>query len=102
MTHNNPLSDRYFSQGHKTLTRGTFIFGGTLFFIAVLIFAYPTLIAYFIAGVILLAGISILALAWKFSQLRNYENFTSAERWETSTPVNSNRPTRIFYFRWMA
>ena len=100
MTYNNPFSDRFFSQGHKTLTFGTLFFGGVLFFLAILIFAYPALIAYFIAGVILLTGISALTVAWKFWQARKV--FSNLERWETPTSVNANEEirARVISFRW--
>ena len=96
MNYNNPFSDRNFSQSHKTLAWGTFVFGGTLFLIAVIIFAYPALIAYFFAGIILLAGIVTLTVAWKLWSFR--ENVSRIEQW----PVNNNptNRTRITNFRW--
>ncbi len=98
MNYYNPFLDRTFSQGHKTLTWGTFFFGGTLFLLAVLIFAYPALIAYFFAGVILLAGVTALAVAWKLWRFR--ENISRIEQW----PVDNNDRyrTRVTYFRWHA
>jgi hypothetical protein len=100
MTYNPLNSDRFFSQGYKTLTNGTFIFGGILFLLAILIFAYPMLIAYFIAGMILLAGVATLTLGWKLRRAR--ENISSTERWEAPTFVDANKEyrTRAFYFRW--
>ena len=94
MTYNNPFSDKFFSQGHRTLTQGTFIFGGILFLLAILIFAYPMLIAYFIAGVILLVGTVVLTLGWKLWQVR--DNISHMDYRET--PVSFNR--RTIYFRW--
>ena len=96
MTYNNPFSYRIFSQGHKTLTWGTFVFGGTLFLLAVLIFAYPALIAYFFAEIILLAGILTLTVAWKLWWFR--ENVSRIEQW----PVNNKgiNGTRLTNFRW--
>ena len=96
MNYNNLFSDRTFSQGHKTLTWGTFVFGGTLFLLAVLIFAYPALIAYFFAGIILLAGIVTLNVAWKLWWFR--ENVSRIEQW----PVNNKgiNGTRLTNFRW--
>ena len=98
MNYNNPFSDRTFSQGHKTLTWGTFVFGGTLFLLAVLIFTYPALIAYFFAGIILLAGITALTVAWKLWQFR--ENISRIEQ----RPVDNigRYQTRTTYFRWHA
>jgi predicted membrane protein len=95
MTYNNPFSDRFFSQGHKTLTFGTLFFGGILFFLAILIFSYPALIAYFIAAVILLIGISALTVTWKLWQARKI--FFNLEHWETPTSVDANEgiQTRI-------
>ena len=96
MTYNNPFSDRIFAQGHKTLTWGTFVFGGTLFLLAVLIFAYPALIAYFFAGIILLAGIVTLTVAWKLWWFR--ENVSRIEQW--SGDNNGINRTRGTGFRW--
>ena len=100
MNYNNPFSDKNFSRGHKTLTWGTFFFGGTLFLLAVLIFAYPALIAYFIAGLILLAGISTMTVAWKLWQFR--KNVSHLEQWEKPVTENDRYWTRITYFRWHA
>ena len=96
MNYNNPFSDRNFSQGHKTLTWETFVFGGILFLFAVLIFAYPALIAYFFSGIILLAGIFTLTIAWKLWRFR--ENVSRIEQW----PVDNNgiNRTRVTDFRW--
>ena len=96
MNYNNPFSDKNFSQGHKTLTWGTFVFGGTLFLLAVLIFAYPALIAYFFAGIIFLAGILTLTGACKLWWFR--ENVSRIEQW----PVDNNGINRIRVtdFRW--
>ncbi len=99
MIYNNPFSDRIFSQGHKTLTWGTFVFGGALFLLAVLIFAYPALIAYFFAGIIILAGVTALAVAWKLWRFR--ENFSRIEQWENLGDNNGYR-TRVTHFRWHA
>ena len=98
MNYNNPFSDRNFSQSHKTLTWGTFVFGGTLFLLAVLIFTYPALIAYFFAGIILLAGITALTVAWKLWQFR--ENISRIKQ----RPVDNigRYQTRTTYFRWHA
>ena len=96
MNYNNPFSDRTFSQGHKTLTWGTFVFGGNLFLLAVLIFAYPALIAYFFAGIILLAGIVTLTVAWKLWWFR--ENVSRIEQW--SGDNNGINRTRGTGFRW--
>ena len=96
MNYNNPFSDSNFSQGHKTLTWGTFVFGGTLFLLAVLIFAYPALIAYFFAGIILLAGIVTLTVAWKLWWFR--ENVSRIEQW--SGDNNGINRTRGTGFRW--
>mgnify|MGYP003976002235 FL=1 len=96
MNYNSPFSDRNFSQGHKTLTWGTFVFGGTLFLLAVLIFAYPALIAYFFAGIILLAGIVTLTVAWKLWWFR--ENVSRIEQW--SGDNNGINRTRGTGFRW--
>jgi hypothetical protein len=98
MIYNNPFSDRIFSQSHKTLTWGTFVFGGTLFLLALLIFAYPALIAYFFAGIILLGGITALTVAWKLWRFR--ENVSRIEQW----PVDNNKSyrTRVTHFRWHA
>ena len=96
MIYNNPFSDRIFAQGHKTLTWGTFVFGGTLFLLAVLIFAYPALIAYFFAGIILLAGIVTLTVAWKLWWFR--ENVSRIEQW--SGDNNGINRTRGTGFRW--
>jgi uncharacterized membrane protein HdeD (DUF308 family) len=96
MNYNNPFSDRTFSQGHKTLTWGTFVFGGNLFLLAVLIFAYPALIAYFFAGIILLAGIVTLTVAWKLWRFR--ENFFHIEQWPGDN--NCINRTRGTGFRW--
>ena len=96
MNYNNPFSDRNFSQGHKTLTWGTFVFGGTLFLLAVLIFAYPALIAYFFAGIILLAGIVTLTVAWKLWWFR--ENVSRIEQWPGDN--NGINRTRGTGFRW--
>ncbi|MBT3920995.1 MAG: hypothetical protein HOF21_00305 [Nitrospina sp.] len=96
MFYNDPISNRIFSQSHRTLTQGTFIFGGILFFLAILIFAYPMLIVYFIAGLILLAGISVLTIAWKLWQVRK-----SVSQFEyRETPLSINRGPRVIYFRW--
>ncbi|MBC8286504.1 MAG: hypothetical protein H8E42_03415 [Nitrospinae bacterium] len=100
MTYNYPFSDGVFSQGHKTLTWGTFVFGGVLFLLAVLIFAYPALIAYFFAGIILLAGITALAVAWKLWRFR--ENVSRFEPWENLGSNNSGYRTRVTHFRWRA
>lgn len=99
MPYNNPFSDRFFFQGHKTLTFGTLFFGGILFFLAILIFAYPALIAYFIAGVTLLTGISALTVTWTLWQARKI--FFNLEPWETSASVDANEgiQTRIIPFR---
>ena len=96
MNYNNLFSDRNFSQGHKTLTWGTFVFSGTLFLLAILIFTYPTLIAYFFAGIILLAGILTLTVAWKLWWFR--ENISRIEQW----PVDNKgiNGTRVTNFRW--
>ena len=96
MNYNNPFSDKNFSQGHKTLTWGTFVFGGTLFLLAVLIFAYPALIAYFFAGIILLAGIVTLTVAWKLWWFS-----VKVSRIE-QCPVDNNgiNGTRVTNFRW--
>ena len=98
MIYHNPFSENFFSHSHKTLTWGTFAFGGSLFILAVLIFAYPALIAYFFAGVILLAGITALVLAWKLWRFR--ENISHFEDW----PDDNNRRfrRRVTYFRWHA
>ena len=96
MNYNNPFSDKNFSQGHKTLTWGTFVFGGTLFPLAVLIFAYPTLIAYFFAGIILLAGILTLTVAWKLWWFR--ENVSRIEQWLVDN--NGINRIRVTDFRW--
>lgn len=96
MSYNNPFSNSFFSHSHKTLTWGTFIFGGALFLLAVLIFAYPALIAYFFAGVMLLAGILILSVAWKLWQFRN--NVSRIEHWLVNN--NEGYKTRVTYFRW--
>jgi hypothetical protein len=82
MIYNNP-----FSESHKTLTWGTFIFGGALFFLAIVIFAYPALIAYFFAGIILLTGISALAMSWKL--WRFSKDISSINQWEEK-PVDNN------------
>ena len=96
MNYNNPFSDKNFSQGHKTLTWGTFVFGGTLFLLAVLIFAYPALIAYFFAGIILLAGIVTLTVAWKLWRFR--KNVFRIEQWPgDNNGINGTRDTG---FRW--
>ena len=100
MINNNPFTDKFFLQGHKALTQGTFIFGGILFLLAVLIFIYPTLIAYFISGVILLAGISVLTVAWKLWRFR--EHVSHLENGETHINGNKNYRTRVTYFRWVA
>ena len=100
MINNNPFTDKFFSQGHRALTQGIFIFGGILFLLAVLIFAYPTLIAYFIAGVILLAGISVLTVAWKLWQFR--EHVSQFENGEIYINGNKDYRTRVTYFRWVA
>ena len=96
MIYNNPFSDRIFAQGHKTLTWGTFVFGGTLFLLAVLIFAYPALIAYFFAGIILLAGVSAFALAWRLWRCR--VKVSRVEQWPVDN--NSINRTRGTGFRW--
>ena len=96
MNYNNPFSDRNFFQGHKTLTWGTFVFGGTLFLLAILIFAYPALIAYFFAGIILLTGIVTLTVAWKLWWFR--ENVSRIEQW--SGDNNGINRTRGTGFRW--
>ena len=98
MNYNNPFSDRNFSQGHKTLTWGTFVFGGTLFLLAVLIFAYPALIAYFFAGAILLTGISVLAASlklWRFSK-----DISRIEHWRKPDDNNSEYQSHTTQFRW--
>ena len=100
MINNNPFTDKFFFQGHRALTQGTFIFGGILFLLAVLIFAYPTLIAFFIAGVILLAGISVLTVAWKLWQFR--EHVSQFENGEIHINGNKDYRTRVTYFRWVA
>ena len=96
MNYNNPFSDSNFSQGHKTLTWETFVFGGTLFLLAVLIFAYPALIAYFFAGIILLAGVSAFALAWRLWRCR--VKVSRVEQWPVDN--NSGYRARVTYFRW--
>ena len=96
MNYNSPFSDRNFSQGHKTLTWGTFFFGGTLFLLAVLIFAYPALIAYFFAGIILLAGIVTLTVAWKLWWFS--EKVSRIE--QCSVDNNGMNGTRVTNFRW--
>lgn len=98
MSYNNPFSDRFFFQGHKTLTYGTFVFGGILFLLALLIFAYPALIAYFFAGIILVAGISTLTVAWKLWRIR--KNVSRLEQWERPVNFDNDYRTRITYFRW--
>ena len=100
MINNNPFTDKFFLQGHKALTQGTFIFGGILFLLAVLIFTYPTLIAYFIAGVILLAGISVLTVAWKLWRFR--EQVSRLENGELHINRYKDCRTRTTYFRWVA
>ena len=96
MSYNNHFSNSFFSQSHKTLTWGTFVFGGTLLLLAVLIFAYPALIAYFFAGAILLAGTLILSVAWKLWQFR--KNVSRLENW--SVDNNRGYKTRVTYSRW--
>ncbi|MZH03541.1 MAG: hypothetical protein F3745_09160 [Nitrospinae bacterium] len=96
MIYNNPFSNSFFSESHKTITWGTFVFGGTLFLLAVLIFAYPALIAYFFAGMILLAGVTALAIAWKLWRFR--ESVSRIEQWPTEN--NSRYRSRVTYFRW--
>jgi hypothetical protein len=100
MTYNNPFSDDYFSQGHKSLTQGTFIFGGVLFLLAILIFVQPALIAYFIAGVILLAGMTVLAIAWKLWRFSKNDHTSRVKLWET--PHRGDKASRVIYFRWVA
>jgi hypothetical protein len=100
MSYNNPFSERIFPQGHKTLTYGTFVFGGILFLLAVLIFAYPALIAYFFAGIILVAGISVLTMAWKLWRIQ--KNISRLEQWEKPVNFDNGYRTRITYFRWHA
>ena len=99
MISNNPFSERFFSQSHKTLTWGTFIFGGALFLLAIVIFAYPALIAYFFAGVILLTGISVLAVFWKL--WRFSKDISRINQWEEK-PVDDNSGYRAHStrFRW--
>jgi hypothetical protein len=99
MIYNNPFSERFFSQSHKTLTWGTFIFGGALFLLAIVIFAYPALIAYFFAGVILLTGISVLAVFWKL--WRFSKDISRINQWEEK-PVDDNSGYRAHStrFRW--
>ena len=92
MTYNPQNSDSFFPHGYKTLTNGTFIFGGILILLAILIFAYPMLIAYFISGMILLAGVVTLTIGWKLRRAR--ENISSAERWEAPTFVDTNKEYR--------
>ena len=94
MIYNNPFSERFFSQSHKTLTWGTFIFGGALFLLAIVIFAYPALIAYFFAGVILLTGISVLTASWKL--WRFSKDISRIIQWEN----NSGYRTHTIRFRW--
>ena len=94
MIYNNPFSERFFSQSHKTLTWGTFIFGGALFLLAIVIFAYPALIAYFFAGVILLTGISVLTTSWKL--WRFSKDISRIIQWEN----NSGYRTHTIRFRW--
>jgi len=94
MIYNNPFSERFFSQSHKTLTWGTFIFGGALFLLAIVIFAYPTLIAYFFAGVILLTGISALTASWNL--WRFSKDISRIIQWEN----NSGYRTHTIRFRW--
>ncbi|MBT3877136.1 MAG: hypothetical protein HOF68_13955 [Nitrospina sp.] len=96
MFYNSPISNRFFSPSHKTLTQGTFVFGGILFFLAILIFAYPMLIVYFIAGLILLTGVSVLTVAWKLLQVK--KSVSQVEYRET--PLSFNRGSRVIYFRW--
>ena len=100
MSYNNPFSERIFFQGHKTLTYGTFVFGGILFLLAVVIFAYPALIAYFFAGIILVAGISVLTVAWKLWRIQ--KNVSRLEQWEKSVNFDNGYRTRITCFRWHA
>ena len=98
MNYNNPFSDRFFSQSHKTLTWGAFVFGGVLFLLAVLIFSYPALIAYFFAGIMLLAGVSALSLAWRLWRCHE-----KVSRFEQSPVDNNSRyRERVTYFRWHA
>ena len=94
MIYNNPFSERFFSQSHKKLTWGTFIFGGALFLLAIVIFAYPALIAYFFAGVILLTGISALTASWKL--WRFSKDISRIVQWEN----NSGYRTHTIRFRW--
>mgnify|MGYP000087183677 CR=1 FL=1 len=94
MIYNNPFSERFFSQSHKTLTWGTFICGGVLFLLAIVIFAYPTLIAYFFAGVILLTGISALTASWNL--WRFSKDISRIIQWEN----NSGYRTHTIRFRW--
>ena len=98
MIYNNPFSERFFSQSHKTLTWGTFIFGGALFLLAILIFAYPALIAYFFAGVILLTGISVLTTSWKL--WRFSKDISRIVQWEKPGNNNSGYRTHTIRFRW--
>lgn len=91
---NNPFSDNSFSEGHKKLTWGTFVFGGVLFLLSALIFAYPALIAYFFAGIILLAGIFALTIAWKLWRFR--KDVSHIEQWRNPGGYR----TRVTYFRW--
>jgi hypothetical protein len=99
MIYNNPFSERFFSQSHKTLTWGTFIFGGALFLLAIVIFAYPALIAYFFAGVILLTGISALATSWKL--WRFSKDISRINQWEEKPfDNNSGYRTHTIRFRW--
>ena len=99
MIYNNPFSERFFSQSHKTLTWGTFIFGGALFLLAIVIFAYPALIAYFFAGVILLTGISVLTASWK---LWRFSKEISSINQGDEKPVDNNSGYRTYttLFRW--
>jgi cobalamin biosynthesis protein CobD/CbiB len=95
MYDNSRFSDNYFTQGHKTLTRGIFILGGTLFLLAVFIFAFPTMIAYCIAGVILVTGISVLTVAWKLWRFR--EQASHIEK--VCDIKNDNYRKHVSYFR---
>ena len=67
----NDFSNSLFTQTHRTITLGTFLFGVILFLLGILVFAFPKLIAYFIAAVILFAGLSVLFLNWKLWKFRN-------------------------------
>tara|TARA_B100000686_G_C16171168_1_gene656348 strand:- start:86 stop:388 length:303 start_codon:yes stop_codon:yes gene_type:complete len=98
MIYNNPSSERFFSKSHKTLTWGTFIFGGALFLLAVIIFAYPVLITYFFAGLILLTGVSMLTASWKLWQ--SSKNISHIDQWGKPVDNNCGYRTHTIYFRW--